>query len=335
MKSLLTPYGSYGSSYYHDLFYIASTESGMYSGLVAFSGYNCCVVGSLQQVMEEMIMDKSVVTAAQMQKLGFSKYESKAYLKLLENFPINGYMLSKYSGVPRSRIYEVLENLQDKKMVFKQQENNHTLYSPVEPEVFLQGVKAEYQTIFSQIATFTKAVYKKKKADENLFVINGRKNIFDFINTLIGAAVKRIAISVWEDDFDDLRAELNNALKRGVELRGIYFGNNVPFDSLVPHRRLSRYTAEKHERFITLVIDSTHTLSGVVSKDSASKVTWTRDQGFIEISEDFIAHDLVINLYSASLEGDEYKRFEQFTDTVHNFYYHYSDKDFKTYKNLL
>jgi len=280
-------------------------------------------------------MNKSEMTVNYMQKLGFSKYESQAYLKLLEDFPLNGYTLSKHSGIPRSRIYEVLKNLQEKKMVFKQQEEKNTLYYPVDPHIFLQNLKADYKGIFSLIAEFTHDVYKKQKQDDNLVVINGRQNIFDFVNILIRGASKRIALSVWEDDIHDLIPEISSALKRGVELRGIYFGENVPFDSLVPHRRLKRYIAEKNARFISLVIDSTHTLSGVVSKDEASKVTWTKDAGFIEISEDFIAHDLVINLYSASLRGDEYRKFEEFTDNVHKYYYHYSDKEFSRYINLL
>ena len=47
------------------------------------------------------------------------------------------------------------------------------------------------------------------------------------------------------------------------------------------------------------------------------KATWTRDEGFIEVSEDYIAHDLVVNLYSASLDRAGYEKFEAFADNVH------------------
>ena len=76
-------------------------------------------------------MDHELLIMNNMKRLGFSEYECKAYLKLLEDFPINGYTLSKNSGIPRSRIYEVLKNLIDKQMVFEQAEEKNKLYYPV------------------------------------------------------------------------------------------------------------------------------------------------------------------------------------------------------------
>ncbi len=54
-----------------------------------------------------------------LKKIGLNEYESKAYLKLLEDYPINGYNLSKISKVPRSRIYDVLNSLVEKQFVYE------------------------------------------------------------------------------------------------------------------------------------------------------------------------------------------------------------------------
>lgn len=92
--------------------------------------------------------------------------------------------------------------------------------------------------------------------------------------------------------------------------------------------------AEKKQRYMSIIIDGAHAISGIVSRGEDSKVTWTRDEGFIEISEDYIAHDLVVNLYSASLDKQAYLEFEEFADSVHNHYFHYSNEEFLTYKKL-
>jgi len=84
-----------------------------------------------------------------------------------------------------------------------------------------------------------------------------------------------------------------------------------------------------------VIIDHTHVVSGIVSRAEASKVTWSRDEGFIEVSEDYIAHDLVVNLYSASLNKDAYEKFEDFSDSVHDHFFHYSQEDLLTFKGLL
>jgi len=151
---------------------------------------------------------------------------------------------------------------------------------------------------------------------------------------LIKGAQKRIALSIWEEEIKELTCELDKALKRGVILRGIYFGKTAPYDILVPHRRIRRYMAEKKQRYMSIIIDGAHAISGIVSRGEDSKVTWTRDEGFIEISEDYIAHDLVVNLYSASLDKQAYLEFEEFADSVHNHYFHYSNEEFLTYKKL-
>lgn len=54
----------------------------------------------------------------ELQKLGFSPYECKAYVGLLKNSPVTGYEVSKRTGVPRSMIYEVLGKLLDKGAIY-------------------------------------------------------------------------------------------------------------------------------------------------------------------------------------------------------------------------
>ena len=288
-------------------------------------------------------MSKETQIMNNMKTLGFSEYECKAYLNLLEEFPLNGYALSKNSGVPRSRIYEVLKNLIDKQMVFEQIEEKNRLYYPVDPQIFIKKIKTDYDQVFKNISEFAGDLYTEKKKDDKLVMIKGRKNIVSFLNLLIKGAEKRIAVSIWEEELNELADEINRAVERGVFLRGIFFGENPsrkdPPHPLVPplisHRRVKRYMAEKKERFISIIIDRRHAISGILSRGEQSRVTWTQDEGFIEISEDHIAHDLIVNLYSASLDKEAYKEFEAFSDNAHNHYFNYSDEEFSAYRKML
>jgi len=140
-------------------------------------------------------------------------------------------------------------------------------------------------------------------------------------------------MSIWEEEIKDLTLELNKALKRGVVLTGIYFGENNPYESLVPHRRFRRHLTAKKERYLSVTIDGIHTISGIASRGEHSKATWTQDEGLVEVSEDYIVHDLVLNLYSASLNKEDFKRFEEFSDSVYKKYFNYSDEEFAIYKN--
>lgn len=259
-----------------------------------------------------------------MKKLGLNEYESKAYLKLLENYPVNGYTLSKNSGIPRSRIYEVLKNLKDKQVVYEQKEDKGSVYYPLEPKLLVDKLKADFTNALDNINDFATKIYSERNEENELIVIKGRKEIIDFINRLINDAEKSIAVSIWAEELAEISKALDNAIANGRALKGIYFGKNNKYKDLIPHRRIETYLAEKNERYITIIIDGIHVVSGMVSRGEASTVTWTKDTGFVDMSEDYIVHDLMINMYSTKLEGKARKDFEDFMDNIRKEYFKFS-----------
>ena len=52
-----------------------------------------------------------------LQNINFTQYESKAYLSLLQQAQVSGYELAKNSGIPASKIYQVLNKLLVKEVV--------------------------------------------------------------------------------------------------------------------------------------------------------------------------------------------------------------------------
>ena len=270
-------------------------------------------------------MDSNLEILAQMKQLGFSEYEAKAYLALLGDYPLSGYALSKASGIPRSRIYEVLNNLIAKHAVLEEHREKTPLYYPVAPDLLVERMKQEYAGIFDQFSAVADRLYQADAEDDRMLVVQGRSRIIELLNQLIGGAAHRIALSVWGDELSELKPRLDEALARGVKLRGICLGEGNPYQDLVSHRRMGRYRSEKKQRFMAAVIDGTHTVSGIVSRGAESKVTWTRDEGFTAVSEDYIVHDLVVNLYAASLDGADLARYEAFADQVHDYYFHYKE----------
>lgn len=277
-------------------------------------------------------MSNELLIIEDMKKLGLSEYEVKAYIKLLEQYPVNGYVLSKNSGIPRSRIYEVLDSLKKKQIVFEQIEDNTTLYHPLEPSLLISKLKNNFEDILHHVDEYTKKIYSKQENTNELIVIKGRNKIMDFINALIREAEKRIAVSIWEEEINDISKVLNEAISKGVMIKGIYFGKNNPYKEIVTHRRIERYLSEKSERYMTIIIDGIHVVSGIISREEESQVTWTKDKGFVEMSEDYIAHDLMVNLYSKKLEKDERKEYESYLDNIRKEYYGFTDEEFKRFK---
>lgn len=267
-----------------------------------------------------------------MKKLGFSEYEVKAYMSLLEKYPLNGYSLSKVSGIPRSRIYEILNNLEEKQIVFKQIDGEATVYYPLEPQLLVDKLKKDLNAIINHVQSYTSDLFNKNEEDRRMINIKGYDDIIAFIELVIGQAQNRIALSIWEEEADYLKEALKEAEARGVSIKGIYFGEQIPVKNLVPHRRLKRYLAEKKERHISVTIDGEQVISGVISRGVESRVSWIKDPGFVEMSEDYISHDVMINAYSSHIEGEAKIAFEKFSDEARRDYFDYSQAAFDQWK---
>lgn len=277
-------------------------------------------------------MNNELMIIEDMKKLGLSEYEVKAYLTLLGQNPVNGYTLSKNSGIPRSRIYEVLDSLKNKQMVFEAIEGKTTLYHPLDPQLLINKLKNNFESILNNVDVYTKKIYSEQQNDNKLIVIKGKSKIIDFINSLIVEAKERIAVSIWEEEINDISRALDDAINRGVIVRGIYFGKNNPYKEIITHRRIERYLSEKRERYMAITIDGIHVISGIISRGDDSQVTWTKDTGFVEMGEDYICHDLMVNLYSEKLKGDERQKYEDFLDHIRKEYFGFSETEYKSFK---
>ena len=275
------------------------------------------------------MINESIVN--DMKKLGFSAYEVKAYMSLLEEYPLNGYGLSKSSGVPRSRIYEVLNSLEEKQVVFKQQDGAALVYYPLEPKLLIRKLREDLNEIIGRVEQMASSQFNRTKEDQRMIVIKDRAKILSFLKILIGEAQTRIALSIWNEEIEELMEALKEAEARGICIHGIYFGHTLPFDTMTPHRRVDRYLMEKKERHLSVVIDGKQVISGVISRGPDSQVTWIKDPGFVEISEDYISHDIMVNQYAKTLNGEASAAFERFSDLARKNYYEYSDDEFEKF----
>src|SRR2546423_13803109 len=84
-----------------------------------------------------------------LQKLGFTEYEARAYVALLQRSPLNGYELAKASGIPRPNIYAVLQKLEERTAAVRLESAAGTRYIPVAPEKLTQQPSAQFEDVLS------------------------------------------------------------------------------------------------------------------------------------------------------------------------------------------
>ena len=92
-----------------------------------------------------------------LQRVGLTEYEAKAYLALLNAHLSTATQASEKSGVPRTRIYSVLESLKDKGWV-RVYSGVPLLFKAHEPQKVFEKVKEDY----SKFLDLTQATLKEE-----------------------------------------------------------------------------------------------------------------------------------------------------------------------------
>lgn len=85
-------------------------------------------------------------------KVGLTEYEAKAYVGLLSEHLCTATMLSEKSGVPRTKIYSVLESLSNKGWV-KIYFGIPLLFQAIAPHIVFEKIKEDYTEFMESVET--------------------------------------------------------------------------------------------------------------------------------------------------------------------------------------
>jgi sugar-specific transcriptional regulator TrmB len=97
-----------------------------------------------------------------LQRIGLTEYEAKAYLNLLNAHLTTATQVSEKSGVPRTRIYSILESLSNKGWI-KIYSGVPLLFKAVHPKELFRKIKQDYQQFLDSVETTLKEEVKETK----------------------------------------------------------------------------------------------------------------------------------------------------------------------------
>ena len=230
----------------------------------------------------------------QIMTLGFTEYEAKAYVSLIKIQPATAYEISKESGIPSSKIYEIIARLLEKKIVLLIVEQDKKKYVPIPPEEFIDGRKS----FFEKTLTDLKESLPELTKDEGVSFI---WNIYEYdylldkAKRMIQNAEAEVMISIWRDEFAHLESSLKATASRGVKIAIVHFG--IPdkvIGQLYQHPIEDTLYDEKGGRGFTMVCDGKTALVGTVREDLGVEGAWSHNLGFVTLAEDYIKHDIYI-----------------------------------------
>ncbi|MEE8329316.1 MAG: helix-turn-helix domain-containing protein [Thermodesulfovibrionia bacterium] len=226
-------------------------------------------------------------------KIGLSEYEAKAYIALLKENPLSGYEISKNSGIPSSKIYEVIKRLESKHMVQSVQGERSRMFIPISPEELIEGFRAAMEDSLHAVKTELKD-FKAGTAPGYTWHINDYEGLILKAKRMLDTSRDIILLSIWPEEIKKLTKSISEAETRGVKIAIVHYGaTNIKFGQLYRHPVEDTIYAKGDTRGVTLVADSKEVLMGKI-KSNKTEAIWSMNEGLVLMAEDYVKHDIYI-----------------------------------------
>jgi sugar-specific transcriptional regulator TrmB len=232
-------------------------------------------------------------TLLYLQNLNFTQYESKAYLALLKHSNVTGYELAKKSGIPASKIYQVLNKLVEKEVVIAL-DSEPVKYIPIPPEEVLSRLRINFIHSLEVLRNDLLEIYKHHQSTDNyIWNVSGRPAIMNKVNDFIHQSGKKIHLSVWDEEIEEIRDSLKRAQRRKVTISVVHYGEKkLGFGSEYRHGREHTIRQQRGARRIALEVDEQKVILAHFLEDGSSNAVWTTNKGLVLLAKDYIIHDI-------------------------------------------
>jgi sugar-specific transcriptional regulator TrmB len=251
---------------------------------------------------------------------GMSGYEAKAYLALLAaGRPLNGYEVAKASGVPRSTVYETLAKLVARGASFEVRvgSSGPTAYVALPAESFIAKLRRDFDDNVDSLGKALATVAEMPEANL-VHHIRGRANVVDRARELIQRAREDLFVSIWAEEASDLENDFRQAVRRGVDVSIVAFGD-VPYE--VGHFYRHAFSSPEvvlrrlGARLFVVADDRRSVLVGGAFGDETWGM-WSDDPAVVLVAVEFVRHDIAMQVLVDRLGKEAVDEFWQTDPTL-------------------
>lgn len=153
-----------------------------------------------------------------LESLGLREYEAKCFVALAQLSEGTAKEVSKVASVPRSRVYDSLEKLQDRGLV-DVRESNPRKYRGVPVETAIGTLESEFGSHLETVSESLQKLQVTRRRDDNEFwTVAGRENVTDRGRELVEEADREVFVMLPQSEriADRSLGWVRAALDRGV-----------------------------------------------------------------------------------------------------------------------
>lgn len=222
--------------------------------------------------------------------VGLSKYVIKAYKSLLTDHPVNGSQLSRNSGIPRARIYDVLRTLKDKGFAV---ESSQGMYTPIPSKELIKRLRHDHEAALSALERDFKEAEKEAGSDV-IWRVRGHVAAMGKAREMIQGASQEIYVRMAPEEGMHLNTHLKHAEKRGVRIKYIAL---APMDRMftiqITHPQTEFDEPGPEHRYFDIVVDRREILCGmfIAGEETNAVLNWGSNEWFVISGRDSLRHD--------------------------------------------
>lgn len=229
-----------------------------------------------------------------LQQLGFSDYEARAYMALLQHNPLNGYELAKVSGIPRANIYAVLQKLEQRNAVLRLEQTGGTRYTPVAPHELTRSLGSQFQVTLDAANHALEALHTPTDM-ASVLNVHDYAALLDHASALIEQARTRLLLAIVPEEAGELANALAQAQARGIEIHTLCLNACVQ-ECGGCRGQIYRYRVAPQERnrWLIVIADEQELLTGDIDGAAVAQAVRTRQHLLVAVASWYIRQSVAL-----------------------------------------
>jgi predicted transcriptional regulator len=227
-----------------------------------------------------------------LQALGFSEYEAKAYVALLERGELTGYQLAKASGIPRPNIYGVLDRLQSRGVVSTVKVRGGQRFNALHPSEMLDSIRRAMEGDMEKAKQALSQV-RGPAATEVVLNIRGRAEVIARARALIERTRNELLVAIWRLESEELASQFIDAETRGISITTLCVqGCEQQCESCRGEVHRFRLETNNEVRSLVLVADDDAMLAGQFSSGREPLAAVSHIESFVALAKQYIRNSI-------------------------------------------
>jgi sugar-specific transcriptional regulator TrmB len=226
---------------------------------------------------------------------GFNESDVKVYMAFNRYGECTGYEVSKLSGVPRSKVYTVLNKLLSRGLIVVSEEEKTNRYKAAPGNQVITLLKNSINDDLSLLGEELRQT-EKPKPDERIWHLKNYNSIKTKCLEMITRGKKELLIQIWMEDLDerleqaiieqqeklervlvvlyDTEKQYNTRLKK-------YYRHGFEYDKLI----------EAGCRWLTIASDKTEMVYATILSKNTVEAVFTKNHNMVFFANEYVLHD--------------------------------------------